>query len=222
MKIGEMDGVAPEDVAEDVIESTVDEIVAMEWIMFDAVENEGGRAACQDDLQSFYIQRSAQFFAWPLELLESYHKDLIEAGDNGINLLANKYAYIMAYTYPDEYEKIKDELPELDEEKKILMAEIRDVLVMWHRQAAEDYPIFSARGRLSLATDARESRDPSVQAYSTGELATYSNETLKIYHRYVNELLGKDLNLALMTFENLAISYGYDSLDEAEAAISKV
>lgn len=57
----------------------IDEIVALEWEMFDRVCNCGGRAPCQDDREPFFIMRSIQFGVWSQQARESYLRDLQEA-----------------------------------------------------------------------------------------------------------------------------------------------
>ena len=39
----------------------IDDIIDIEWNMFDKVNNAGGRAACQDDWWTFYAMRFSQF-----------------------------------------------------------------------------------------------------------------------------------------------------------------
>ena len=47
--------------AENTREELTDGIVAAEWFMFDKVNNIGGRADCQDDLETFSIMRRSFF-----------------------------------------------------------------------------------------------------------------------------------------------------------------
>ncbi|MBQ8166292.1 MAG: DUF4125 family protein, partial [Lachnospiraceae bacterium] len=51
---------------------SVSKIVKLEWEMFDKVKNEGGRADCQDDWNTFSIMRKSQYMAWSDALCESY------------------------------------------------------------------------------------------------------------------------------------------------------
>ena len=53
-------------------EEWIDQIVALEWKQFQAVQNEGGRAACQDDWETFQIMRKSQFMAWDMDVLISF------------------------------------------------------------------------------------------------------------------------------------------------------
>ena len=54
------------------INTVVDQIVKMEWEAFDHVKNEGGRASCQDDWDTFSIMRKSQYFTWTDEMLTEY------------------------------------------------------------------------------------------------------------------------------------------------------
>lgn len=39
--------------------SVIEKIIELEWNQFQAVHNEGGRASCQDDRETFDIMRGA-------------------------------------------------------------------------------------------------------------------------------------------------------------------
>ena len=86
-------------------------VVRLEWKQFQYVQNEGGRASCQDNPETFSIMRKSQFLAWDLEVLVSYANDLMEAEKKNWNLLTEKYARMMESTAPEEYEKLKKQLP---------------------------------------------------------------------------------------------------------------
>ena len=73
----------------------INQIVDIEWVMFDKVNNIGGRASCQDEKQTFYIMRSSQLGAWNEALLGSYLEDLQQAKAEGRNPLSEKYGYMM-------------------------------------------------------------------------------------------------------------------------------
>ena len=55
-------------------------LIETEWEDFQKVHNEGGRASCQDDRETFFIQRKCRLITWPEALVESWHEDLKEAG----------------------------------------------------------------------------------------------------------------------------------------------
>lgn len=85
----------------------IKEIVEMEWQQFQNVHNEGGRASCQDDKETFEIMRNSQFLVWNEEVLKSYLADLQDAWADGWNLLTEKYARMMESTAPKEYEAFR-------------------------------------------------------------------------------------------------------------------
>ena len=68
-------------------DAVVNDIISREWAMFQKTQNIGGRAACQDQFDTFYVNRYAQHSAWSAETLESYRNDLIAAEMAGRNLI---------------------------------------------------------------------------------------------------------------------------------------
>ncbi|MBQ7816510.1 MAG: DUF4125 family protein, partial [Oscillospiraceae bacterium] len=81
-------------------------LIKEEWEKFHNVQNEGGRADCQEDPETFAIMRRSQFVCWSEELVDSWHKDLIDAKKEGRNLLSEKYAWMMRQTAPYEFRLI--------------------------------------------------------------------------------------------------------------------
>ena len=71
--------------------------------MFDEVQNNGGRAECQNNPREFEIMRSSQLKTWSEDVLKSYLHDLTSAAYSKRNLLTEKYAYMMESTYPEEF-----------------------------------------------------------------------------------------------------------------------
>lgn len=194
---------------------TMEKIIAIEWDMFDQVQNYGGRASCQDDKDTFYVMRSSQFAVWSDEMQERYYGDLQAAQREGSNLLYEKYAYMMERTAPDEYIQIKDKLPRRTPEKDAPIGWICGAHTAWLDALAEEYPRLTGRGR-----DIHKSEDrgdnTSFETYLWGELATYSVETLQLYRNYVAGLQGEGHNLNAMILQNTVVQYGYASMEEAE------
>ena len=84
-------------------DAVVNDIVNREWEMFQKTQNMGGRAACQDQYDTFYANRYSQHSILQPDTLESYRNDLIAAGMIGRNLITEKYGYMMEFTDPDYY-----------------------------------------------------------------------------------------------------------------------
>ena len=66
------------------------QIVAQEWAQFNDVQNNGGRASCQNNPKEFEIMRSSQLKTWSEDVLKSYLNDLTTAGYMGRNMLTEK------------------------------------------------------------------------------------------------------------------------------------
>ena len=130
-------------------EQLVFEITQFEWDMFQHVYNTGGRASCQDNPDTFFKMRMSQWLAYSEEVLESYRADCVRAIENGDNLLWQKYARMMETTYPEEYENVKQYLPEISDESREKVEEIVKIHMEWDACMAEHYPNIRERGRVA-------------------------------------------------------------------------
>ena len=196
----------------------VDKIVELEWKQFDKVKNEGGRASCQDNYQTFSIMRKSQYLTWPDELLESFYNDLLVAENKGWNLIMEKYARMMESTAPEKYEELKKDLPVLDGERIAIQEEIIKIQVSWMEEFAGKYPKMAGNAR-SIHTSEDTPFNTSYETYLRGELGTYSENTFILYGRFITGLLKENRNLAYEIMENTAKLYGYESVEEAEERI---
>ena len=188
-------------------------IIEAEWQMFDKVQNEGGRAACQNDARTFAIMRYSQFAPLPQDVLESYRDDLAVAAREGRNLLAEKYAYMMEYTDPATFDRtLRDHLPAVSAYKQELCARIANRLIRDEQQFATRYPALHAQGR---PTEGAQADDVSVHVYALGELKTYSERTLERYDAWLRA--HPEENISVSVHRVMVQLYGYDSLEAAEA-----
>lgn len=188
-------------------------IIGAEWQMFDKVQNEGGRAACQNDARTFAIMRYSQFAPLPQDVLESYRDDLEQAAQVGRNLLAEKYAYMMEYTDPATFDRtLRDHLPAVSAYKQELCARIANRLIRDEQQFATRYPALHAQGR---PTEGAQADDVSVHVYALGELKTYSERTLERYDAWLRA--HPEENISINVHRVMVQLYGYDSLEAAEA-----
>ena len=192
----------------------INRIIEAEWSMFDEVNNEGGRAACQDDEWTFYAMRYSQHNAFSVEMLESYEQDIMDAVQEGRNLLTEKYAYMMEYTDPAYFEKnLRKHLPQVSAGKEEIVARAANLSIKFQQDFEKKYPAIAKAGRPLTGTDGT---DVSLHVYTLGELKTYSVRTLELYIRDMRESETNGENIAFRIHRSTALFYGYDSLDEAE------
>ena len=195
------------------MKETIDNIIAIEWEMFDKVQGTDGRALCQDDKITFDIMRGSQYESWPERLCESWYQDLLSAKEEGRNLMTEKYAYMMEYSSPEEFDSIRDLIPKLSEEKRILVRKVTNKNLTATAEVASKYPEIVSMGRkLHSSEDTKE--DPSIETYFIGELSTYSIKTLSIYDAYLDELESENKNIAELSYRSQAKKYGFDSLED--------
>lgn len=193
----------------------IEQIVEMEWEMFQNVRNTGGRAACQDDFETFDVMRKSQFLTWNLPLLESYWQDLQEGKAQGRNLVMEKYAYMMESTAPKEYEAIATGLPKISEEKQAMVEQIVAIQVGWREEFAEKYPHLSGQARI-IHTSEDTLYDISFETYLRGELKTYSMQTLVLYGRRIVAFVQEQKNMTEEIMRYTTAFYGYKTLEDAE------
>lgn len=191
-------------------DSAVNDIINREWIMFQKTQNLGGRAGCQDQFDTFYVNRYSQHSIWNSDTLESYREDLIAAEMTGRNLITEKYAYMMESTDPSYYQAhLKDRLPSLSAEKAQLIARIVALQLTAYEAYARAYPALARGGR----PEADSRGDTSIRDYSAGEYRTYSQRTLQMILRDM-----KRMDNPVVEIQKIMVSfYGYASLEAAEA-----
>jgi len=193
-------------------------VVEREWAQFTQVTNEGGPAACQDDLSTFHQMRLSQFLTWPTDLLRSYATDLDEAGSTGRNLLTEKYARMMASTEPGRYAReIAPQLPALDPSRVSAQEDVVARQVAWAVDFCARYPRLG-RAMRTLRTTQDTLADTSFETYLRGELGSYSDRTFEGYARLVEETASSGGNLTEQTLRWTVLLVGYADLAEAEAA----
>ena len=195
-------------------------IAKAEFAEFDKVQNEGGRASCQNDWPTFGIMRRSQYLTWNRTMLLQYLYDFERESKLGHNLITEKYGRMMESTAPEKYEEIKDNFPPLSEEKKAIIEEICRIQVGWMEEFSKQYPLLAGQARTVHTYD--DGRfDTSYETYLRGEISTYSDKMLQLYAGFIVGLYREGRNLAKMTMENSCRLYGYKSLDDAESFLAK-
>lgn len=202
-------------------EEIIGKIIAIEWKMFQDVNNVGGRAPCQDEKQTFEIMRKSQAASWSAAALESYLEDLIEAQEQGRNLMTEKYARMMKSTSPAEYANMEHLLPPLSPEILLLIDEIAEIVIGWEEELSAKYPRLIQRGRPIHSSD-DTLHVTSLETYLKGELATYSLKTLKLYHEHILQEKAHGINGSQITLAHTIKQYGFNSLEEANEKLKSV
>lgn len=202
------------------MEQLIQKIIEVEWQQFQMVQNEGGRAACQDDWNTFQIMRESQFVNWPLEILESYAKDLMAAMDKNWNLIFEKYTRMMKSTAPQKYKELEHILPSISEERTARMEKTIAIQTKWLEEFAEKYPNLMREARY-IHTKEDTEYETSSETYLRGELASYSEETEKLYNAYIEKLQSEGKSIVVMTYEHMVKRYGYESVEDAEAKMQR-
>ena len=201
-------------------ENLVEKLVELEWENFDQVKNEGGRADCQDDWDTFSIMRTSQYLTWTDEMLQSYIDDFEVAMARGWNLITEKYGRMMESTAPSRFEEIKNQFPHLPEEKKNIIEEIVKIQVAWMEEFASQYPYMAGNSR-DIHTSEDTCFSTSFETYLRGEMRTYSDKTLDLYGRFIVSYLQEGKNLTKDIMTNTALLYGYESLERAEELLAQ-
>ena len=199
----------------------INKIIALEWKMFHEVPNVGGPAACQNNPQTFEIMRRSQALSWSEKTLASYWQDLVEAEKKERNLMTEKYARMMASTFPEEYIEIRHHLPPLDPEVPELIEKIIKIILVWERELAKQYPYVCQRRRPIYSSEDNE-YVTSLETYLRGELATFSLRTLKLYLEDLLQYSRENKNMSKIILEETVKNYGYNSLEEANKKIKSV
>lgn len=192
----------------------IENIIFLEWKQFQATQNEGGRASCQDDFETFNIMRQSQYLAWYDDVLESYYQDILEAEKKPWNLVTEKYARMMESTAPDEYKQLEDKLPKLSRERINKQEKIISKRVQWEEEFAKKYPALHDTAR-PIHTSEDTTWETSFETYERGELSTYSDKTVDLYLKMVQDMDDRGVNLSEITVSYMVKFYGYDSLEQA-------
>ena len=201
--------------------SLIDNIIQLEWQAFDKVQNEGGRASCQNDFETFEIMRKSQFLSWDEATRAAYHADLVEARSVGRNLIQEKYARMMASTAPAQYASFAHLLPVLSDSQLATIEAIVALQLVWREAFARDYPLLSSQARL-IRTEENTPWETSFETYLRGELGTYSEATLRAYETMVKACETRGENLTAIAMDHTARLYGYAGLNAAEASLRQL
>jgi len=160
-------------------------------------------ASCRKNPGAFRFYRRVSFSVWSEAALESYRDDLIRADAGGLNLMTLKYA------------RMENRIPPLSINP--LIDRIVEIEIAWTKELAAKYPNLHSRGR---PIDEDGPGGTSIRTYLHGELETYSDNTLALYHQNQLQSLERKENLAEKVLLATVLEAGYGSLQEAEDRLS--
>lgn len=200
------------------MENLIDQIIAKEWPLFHSVNGEE-RASCQNDYDTFVIMRRAQYRAWSREALELYAADLDAAIAAGRSIVREKYIRMMKSTDPAGYEHFSAELPAVSDEKAKLVAQIWAHFSEQTERMRQRYPLVALGGRPLYAKD-ETCGWASVESYQTGELLTYSENTLRALLAHIESLEKDGKDFAYIVQENTVRGLGYSDMEAAERVMA--
>ena len=166
------------------VQQLAKKVVRLEFEAFDKVQNEGGRASCQDDFCTFDIMRESQYLTWTKEMLMQYLYDFEIELKKGHNLITEKYGRMMESTAPARYAEIKDNFPAISPEKKQIIETIVAIQTGMTEAFYDEHPDLLKQAR-SIHTSEDTEYNTSNETYLRGEISTYSDKMLELYGRYV-------------------------------------
>ena len=191
-------------------------IAKSEFEAFDKVQNEGGRASCQNNWPTFKVMRMSQYMTWTEDMLLQYLYEFKTNYANGRNMIEEKYARMMESTAPLEYARFAKRLPAVSEAKKAIVEQIVTLQVKWMEEFAAQYPNLAEDAR-AIHTAEDLAYDTSYETYLRGELRTYSDRMLEMYGRYIVAHAQAGKNVACEIMKNTVQFYGYQDLETANA-----
>lgn len=199
-------------------EDLVTKIARLEFEAFDKVQNEGGRASCQNNWPTFSVMRKSQYMIWNRPMLIQYLYDFTREYELGHNLITEKYGRMMESTAPERYEQICQYFPEISEAKKAVIEQIVGIQMSMLEEFGKEYPQLAGNAR-SFHTYEDNPMNTSYETYLRGEISTYSDKMLQLYGGFVVSCAQSGRNIARETIANTGLLYGYKDLESFEKSV---
>ena len=180
------------------------EILEREWEMFQAVNNGGTPASCQNSPDTFRKVRGTIFQMWPRKLLAAYLIELTAAKRLGRNLLTEKYA------------RMDNLIPPLTNNPAI--DKIVEIETQWQEEIREKYPALYAR---SCRSTDQTGDGMNFSVYLRCELETYGNAAIDLYYEWVELAKRAGMNYSMTMLNHIVLKSGFKTVEEAEDFWSK-
>lgn len=197
-------------------EKLIEQIIQLEWEMMISITALDDPDGCREDPATFQIMRISQHLIWHEDTLSSLLADLQLAKTQQVNIVAERYAHMMKVTNSTEYEQIKNDLRPVTTEVAKLVEKIMEIFSAWTVDVDRRYPNIRSYGRPATENGTWTS----VDTYLRGELLTYSAKTLSLCLRDICQAQAQSINLSELMLLNMALFYGFQSLDDMEKRIA--
>lgn len=194
------------------MDTSVQELLDLEWRLFDAAPQAGQRSARPEDREMFSVTRSAELSVWSPELRESWRNDLLSAQAEGRNPINEKYIYMLKGVDPERYTSLKADLPEADIEKLWLVDWICQAEIIWQEALMQKYPRLT-KNSWAIRKSADSPEGVSFETYLRGELMPCSVITLRLYASQIEKAQKAGKNLCEDVLGNIVRQLGYESLE---------
>lgn len=194
----------------------IQQIIELEWDMFQAVQHIEGRAVCQDNYPTFLVMRKAQFLQYNEATLTSYLEDLEQAKSKNRNLMYEKYAWMMEKTEPKIFHQIQNRLVQPGFAQLELIRDIDLLLIPMKLAFNRKYPHLADASR-PVYSFQDEIDDISFETYLVSELRTYRYATLFELLKHYQNLEQTGVNIIEQTMLWTVQQSGFTSLEEANA-----
>jgi len=165
----------------------IEKIIAEEQKMFLSV-NAREHSACQDQPETFKLMRWMSHSVLSQATLASYLVDLESAHEEERNLMTEKYA------------RMENLIPPI--KNSPVIHDIAAIELRWMRAFRKKYPRII------------QDNPADFERYLRCEYETYSDCTLHLLNKDIQNALSRNLNLVELRYRNLFKRMGYDSLDE--------
>lgn len=163
-------------------------IIDIEQDMFASVQT-SELSSCQENLKTFRVMRWMNHSTHGDEFLDSYFQDLVDAQQEGRNLMTEKYAIIQGLIPSDVTETMES----------VIYFETQ-----WLGALKDRYPNLLKRFG-------------GFKPYFEAELQVISEKSLDLYHKEIIDGVKAGRNLVQERYENLYRYLGHNSLEEANA-----
>ena len=198
-----------------IMEELINEIIALEWAFFDKVQNEGGRAPCQDDFRTFCAMRASQYEAWDEATLSSWRGDLTAARARRAQPARREVRLHDVHRRAGGKPSARRAAPARNGRETRARARRRKKTRAAERSLRRALPA-RRLARASAAQRRGRRGRTSIETYQLGELLTYSEKTLRLLAARIAELEAAGVSYAELIIENGLKRRGFRGLDDAE------